>query len=89
MMVKQIRHIFQVRDIHAVRVKCKKCSNEILLRLCTEQTIPDECPMCRCNNWIVGTFADDLIKALRKVFNGAPQALATIRFEIDGEEEKS
>ncbi len=88
MMVKQTKHLFQVRDIRAVRVECKKCSNEIILRLCTEQTIPDECPMCRCSNWILGTYADDIVRQLRKALGADERVNSTIRFEVDGEEGK-
>ena len=89
MMVKQIRHIFEVKDILAIRVECKNCHNEITLRLCSDEKIPDDCPMCKCSQWVMGTYADRLVKTLRDAYSSDPKVKTFIRFEIDGEEEKS
>ena len=85
-MVKQTRHIFEVKDILAIRVECKNCHNEITLRLNSDKGIPDDCPMCKCSRWIVGTYADRLVKTLRDSYGSDPEVQTIIRFEIDGEE---
>ena len=86
MLVKQTRVIFEVKDVLAIRVECKNCANEIALRLNSDKSIPDDCPMCRCSQWIVGTYADRLIKTLRDAYGADPKVRTIIRFEIDGEE---
>ena len=86
MMIKQTRHIFEVKDILSIRVECKNCANEISLRLHSDKTIPDDCPMCKCSRWVLGTQADRLVKALRDAYSADPKAKTTIRLEIDGDE---
>ena len=89
MMVKQTRHIFEVGDILAIMVECKNCANEITLRLHSDKTIPDDCPMCKCSKWIVRTHADRLVKALRDAYEAGPNVGTIIRFEIDGGEKSN
>ena len=54
-MVKETRHIFEVKDIIVVRVRCKSCSNEVAMRLRSDETLPDNCPMCNDQKWLAGS----------------------------------
>ncbi len=79
-MVKETRLIFDVTDIKALRIKCKRCLNELAMRLESEHGIPDDCPVCRTSNWAVGTQAYALWKALQGPVD--TRACAMISFEL-------
>lgn len=85
-MVKETRITFEVKDILAFRVKCKKCLNEVTLRLDSDKGIPDSCPMCNQDRWASGSGAYGLLTALRSVLDGERGTVAEIHLEIDGEE---
>ena len=86
-MVKETRIIFSVKDILAFRVHCKKCQNEVTMRLNNGWLLPDECPLCRQDRWLVGSSASRLLQALRGVFaEDEKDVLATVLLEVDGTE---
>ena len=85
-MVKETRIVFEVKDIRAFKVRCKKCLNEISLRLDNERGIPDDCPMCNAPKWAVGTSGYGLLKALRGAYDEESNNGSIIRLEIDGEQ---
>ena len=85
-MVKETRIIFGGRDILAFRLRCKSCSNEVVLRLDGEQKPPDWCPLCNDRKWLVGSGGQNLLQDLRSVLNEDPQAGAQVYLEIDGKD---
>ena len=86
-MVRETRIVFEVKDILAFKVQCKKCNNEVSVHLDSDQVIPDDCPMCHKGSWMVGTGAYSLLKALRSALEEQPSTGATIHLEVDGEQE--
>jgi hypothetical protein len=85
-MVKETRITFEVKDIRAFGVRCKKCTNEITLRLESDKGIPEECPMCKESRWLIGSGAPGFLQALRAVYAKDPQSGATVRLEIEAED---
>ena len=83
--VKETRHIFEVKDILVVRVRCKECSNEVVMRLKSEKTLPDNCPMCNDQKWLAGSRGAGLLKMLRSVLEDASSAGGTIFMEIEAD----
>ena len=90
MMVKQTRHIFDLRDIKAVRLQCCHCEKEAVQPLEATE-VGKECPFCgkewevsgpqgmRGDNWL-------MVRSMRQLLR-TDSPLMTVRFEIDGEEE--
>ena len=85
-MVKETRIAFEVKDIVAFRVQCKKCCSEITLRLDSDKGSPDECPMCKEPKWVVGSGGYELLTALRRVSHHDPKDGSTIHLEIHSED---
>ena len=91
-MVKVTRHIFDVTDLAAVRLRCNKCGRETVQNLANAR-VPNACPICGFewddplapapgDNW-------QLISAMQGLLRLAQDNRAypmTIRFEIDGDE---
>ena len=84
-MVKETRHIFEVKDIIVVRVRCKSCSNEVAMRLRSDETLPDNCPMCNDQKWLAGSRGAGLLKSLRAALEDDSNTGGTIFIEIAGE----
>ena len=80
--VKETRHIFEVKDILVVRVECKNCSNEVVMRLKSDKGLPDNCPMCHDPKWIAGSRGAGLLKALRAALEDDPSTGGKILMEI-------
>lgn len=95
-MVKQTRHIFDIGDLLAIRLRCERCGREAVQPLSVAE-VPKNCPMCnteweddfhgavRGDNW-------QLIRAMKALLKEAqnnPPCRMTIRFEIDGEPEEN
>ena len=80
--VKETRHVFEVKHILALRVKCKNCSNEVAMRLQNDQLLPDNCPMCKDQKWLAGSAGARLLKSLRAVLEGNADMGGTILMEI-------
>ena len=83
--VKETRHIFEVKDILVIRVQCKKCSNEVTIRLISDKMLPDNCPMCNDQRWLAGSGGTGLLKALRAMLVDDPITGGKILMEIDAE----
>ena len=84
-MVKETRHIFEVKDIIVVRVRCKSCSNEVAMRLRSDETLPDNCSMCNDQKWLAGSRGAGLLKALRAALEDDSNTGGTIFMEIEAE----
>ena len=89
-MVKQTRHIFDLSDIKAVRFQCRHCEGEVVHAI-SNYKIPDSCPLCG-QSW---EKRDNGLGPNHLLMRGIQDVLRsdnlpmTVRFEIDGEEEKS
>ena len=89
-MVKETRHIFDLTDIKAVRLQCNSCKKEFVQSL-VDNTIPDYCPSPKCDRrWENAQKTDNyhLLRAARAILFDPTSLPMTIRFEIDGEENK-
>lgn len=86
-MVKETRIVFEIKDIQAFKVRCKKCSNEISLSIESDCGIPDECPMCKKSQWLVGSGAGRLLNVLRYILSEDPNVGSSVHLEIAGEPE--
>ena len=91
-MVKETRHIFDLSDIAAVRFRCNHCKSEFVQSL-KDSVIPETCPNPTCSQrWEAAESSKKsshhrLIDSAKNVltYGGPPM---TIRFEINGEEDK-
>ena len=91
MVVMEKRLIFELREISAIRLKCGHCGAEFVQKL-KDAEFPVNCPSPKCEErWAPrnSTASEEagLLKSVRKVL-GYSDAPVTIRFEIDGEEDK-
>ena len=84
-MVKETRIVFEAGDIRAIRVRCKKCENEVTIRTQCKQDVPLDCPMCNTSNWASGSGGSRLLSVLRAICAEEPEVGATVILEIDGE----
>ena len=48
-MVKQTRHIFDLTDVKAIRLRCGHCEKEAVQSIQTAE-VPKRCPFC-CEEW--------------------------------------
>ena len=88
--VKETRHIFNLGDIKAIRLKCTNCNGEAVQSVKITE-VPKQCPFCnkdweidypngnRGDNWLLVRSMQGLLKA------DTPRM--TIRFEIDGKDD--
>ena len=88
-MVKQTRHIFDLSDVKALRLRCGHCGREAVQSIETTE-VPKTCPFCN-DEWEVDLpqggrgWNYALVMDMRRVLKECTQKM-TIRFEIDGEE---
>lgn len=88
MMVKQTRIEFDATDILSFSLLCNKCGGEVSTSLGKMASLT-MCPICEAT-WGVRTHefsAGRLLQAFSAVLHDK-NAPATIRFEIDGDEER-
>ena len=91
-MVKEIRTIFDLSEIRAIRLHCNLCGGEAVQSI--EKTeVPKQCPLChqewekdypgmnRGSNWLLVSVLQRLVEAETE------RSQMTIRFEIDGDSE--
>ncbi len=99
MMVKQTRHIFEVGDILEIRIRCSECGAEITKpRYKSSTAFPMKCPHC-LNDWWDEISTPVTVEATKAVLVSLERLRLsleredctpiTIRFEIDGEPDKS
>lgn len=92
MTAKEIRHIFDLKDVCAIRLGCQKCGSELLLKP-SDGAIPINCPAPGCGApWTQqgspSSHNAALLDAIRKaLLFEEPHVI--VRFEIDGEEGKA
>ena len=88
-MVKEIRHLFDLGDITAVRLHCNECGRDAVQSIGRTE-VPKQCPFCR-TDWELdypGNNRGDnysLVKAMQTLVKAENPSM-TIRFEIDGAE---
>ena len=90
-MVKETRQVFDVEDLKALRLKCKKCGAELVLEV-SQCVVPVSCPAPNCGErWTPvnsnSSRAGGVVYALRQLLE-FPEGGMTIRFEIEGEPEQ-
>ena len=89
-MVKETRHIFELSDIKAIRLKCSHCKREAVQSF-EDTEVPKRCPFCHEDWEIEGPSGQRgmTYHAIRDLKNLLIQEgnLVTIRFEIEGEAE--
>ena len=85
-MVKEIRYIFRVDDIKAIRLKCGNCQAEVLLSPTSTQSV-SRCPEC-ATSWVRPGNISDLntmmLGATRAIVENPPSAM-TIHLEFEGD----
>ena len=90
-MVKEIRTIFDLIDIMAVRLHCNYCGGEAVQSI-TKTVVPKQCPFCRQDwekDYPPGNYRGDnwnLVQVMQKLVEAANPRM-TIRFEINGDAE--
>ena len=45
-MVKENRIVFSLSDIHKIRICCKNCDGEVVVKLAQRELAPENCPHC-------------------------------------------
>ena len=85
-MVKQTRHIFEISDILAFKLRCNTCKGEMASSLGDLVRIV-VCPLCGVTWDISGEPSPtrETLRALRELARQSDPS-RTIRFEIDGDE---
>ena len=88
-MVKQTRHIFDLRDILAVRLRCNHCGGEVS-QTPAAMKVAMNCPLCH-EEWASpdpNGYRDrnhDFVEVMKALLKQGDQPM-TIRFEINGED---
>ena len=91
-MVKETRHIFELLDIKAIRLRCSKCKREAVQAV-EDTDVTMRCPFCN-EDWESPDLPSGhrglgyhLVHTLKDLLKQESNLL-TIRFEVDGEDEK-
>ena len=82
MVSKQVRINFRVKDIIAVRIKCKECYGEVVNRIDADNLVqwPQRCPWCK--EPIAGyEYIQDFLSTLRTQFDNVDN----VTFELETE----
>ena len=91
MMVKEIRYIFDLTDVKALRLRCGHCGREAVQSIETTE-VPKTCPFCN-DEWEVDLSQGSrgwnhaLVANMQRILKEHPSKM-TIRFEIDGEDKR-
>ena len=85
-MVKVTRHIFELSDILAIRLRCSSCEREAVQPI-AKTDVPECCPFCNASWELRHTvrLVHNLVSDLKLIQCQAAKPGVVIRFETDGE----